>query len=103
MKSRSMESWSVADKNWLAGLLDGGGSIVPDRRPSHGVRLVFRTKNYEVAARAAALLGVAASAPSPSGFAAAVEGNPACQALIRLRPHVSPRRQAEIDAALESR
>lgn len=107
---------SEMDLAWLAGLLEGEGSFILEkrtRRPKEKPEWIFFSPRLQVAmldqdviARAAGLIGSkfwnrkSAEGRRPL-FETVASGWRASELMIQLRPHMGKRRRAQIDKALD--
>lgn len=97
-----------ADFHWLVGLLEGEGSFgkSPPSAPG-GVRIAVQMTDRDVIERVAALWGVSFCGTSTAkkhhkkGWSTQIRGSRAGVLMEQLKPFMSKRRQAQIEAALD--
>jgi hypothetical protein len=97
---------------WIIGILEGEGSFVaPPPSEPNVPRIQVQMRDEDVVARVAGLWGVRYTHHHPKYFQehgwhaiyyAQLRGHRAAEWMEALRPHMSKRRQAQIDAALAS-
>ncbi len=98
------------DLGWLAGILEGEGSFMAGPPSSlNSTTLVMATTDFDVAARAAALLGTRPvirckprQAHHKQAYQVCITGARARAWMYKLRPLMGTRRQAQIDRAIQS-
>jgi hypothetical protein len=94
---------------WLCGLLEGEGSFMkgPPSRPQYPVLSITST-DEGVIQRVSDLLGVRYCPVTKrrrhwrQSFSLRIHGRKAVELMLRMRPHMSLRRRAQIDAAVRS-
>lgn len=94
---------------WLCGLLEGEGSFMkgPPSRPQYPVLSVTST-DEDVIQHVSGLLGVSYCRVTKrrehwrQSFSLRTHGRKAVDLMLKLRPHMSARRQEQIDAAVAS-
>ena len=94
---------------WLCGLLEGEGSFMkgPPSRPQYPVLSITST-DEDVIQRVGDLLGVRYCPVTKrqrhwkQSFSLRIHGKKAVELMVRMRPHMSRRRRAQIDAAVQS-
>jgi hypothetical protein len=98
-----------SDFYWLCGLLEGEGSFMkgPPSRPQYPVLSVTST-DEDVIQRISALLNVRYCSVTKrqqhwkQSFSLRIHGKKAVDLMLRMRPHMSARRQTQIDIAVAS-
>lgn len=98
----TVPEWSPEDRHWLAGLLEGEGcfTVMTSTRKTgiyHSAKVVVSMNDREPIAKAASLLGTHVR-EWQGMYQAAIGARVDLDVVLpRLRPLLSPRRQAQID------